>query len=219
MKLRTIAWYQQAEAILGTHTQQSTADQMYFITNDDSISAMQCSKWAKGQRCSAKWINRLNKQLPSQIGEMYEHGPNGVPLWLAFDLPSLAKSDDLLFLSLKETNPPPLLRLAFAVTAFYHAAELFVLDAAAAAVEVSARGFFDVDDEYYKNQANHGRKLMERVKSTNCKMITATKNCADEFTPAEFIPQIAIQHFIFSSKKHHPKNVDAKYLLKFINVA
>jgi len=218
-RIRTIIWYQAAASKFKTTTYQATADALYDASLDEKITTMQCSKWSKGQRCSAKWINRLNKNLHSDISTTYEMGPKGIPLWQAFDLPSMQKSDSLLYISLNDAQPSPITQLALAVAGFMHASELFILNTASAEVELSARAFMELDDEYYIRSAKHNRAEIASIQKAKEKLIQAANACQDEFPLSLEIPATAIKYFIFCSKRHHPKNVDADYLFKFFRIA
>lgn len=217
-KLRTVTWYLAAASRLGTTTYQATADAMYEVTLDDSITTMQCSKWAKGQRCSSKWITRLNENLHPDVEKTYQIGPQGVPLWQAFELPSEQKNDSLLFLSLTKAQPIPIIQLALAVTGFMHAAELFILNTASASIELSARAFMDMDDEYYTRSAKHNRAEIASIRTASQKLTLAANACQHELPLGLDIPSIAIKHFIFFSKRRHPKNVDAAYVFNFLSI-
>jgi len=222
-RIRTIAWYHALQSHLQTTTYFSTAESLYDLTYDESITPDQCAKWAKGQRCSATWITRINKHLPASISDMYNYGPNAEPLWHAFDLPSSYRDDTLLAIALIDHEPGPIRQLVLALAAFMHAAELCILDSSTSNVQVSARGFFEEEDFIGKEdrmppsiQLNLTRQAA--LRNAHQRLHHAADKAQENFPLAVHVPEVAAHHFIFNSKRYHPKNTDASYLFKSLRI-
>lgn len=162
-RIRTIAWYRAIQSKLKTDTHAATADSLYEVTNDEGITPDQCLKWSKGERCSTKWIEELNKSLPRSIRALYEVGPAEEPLWLACRLPSTLSNPlailmpegevsenthtagdiaaSVLSLNTPAVTSPQIRALAEAVAAYFFAAESFVLVAERNRIDLDGHPF------------------------------------------------------------------------------